>query len=252
MPRQGELDDHIHAELSRALFEGRLTPGAKLPEHRLAEIFDVSRERIRKILHRLVAERRLDSILQRGTFVPKPTSGDIRSIYQAHRVFEAGILVQVIQMMDDALTARIEAQLTQERDAALRQDRATSVALSGKFHILLVDALGNPELSRFQRELLARSAQIVSAYEPARLSRCGVDEHEAIFAALKARDTERAIALSREHFLHIEERLAEGIFERSEHDLASVLRPFKAVTKATTRKSSPAKLMRNKTRRAGS
>ena len=98
------LDDGVHAAISRALFEGRLTPGAKLPEHRLATIFDVSRERVRKALHRLVAERRLEAIPQRGTFVPCPTPEEIRTIYEAHRVFEAGVLVRLVQLLDDAMS----------------------------------------------------------------------------------------------------------------------------------------------------
>src|ERR1700678_4705818 len=84
------LDDGVHSALSRALFEGRLTPGAKLPEHRLASIFDVSRERVRKVLHRLVAERRLEAVPQRGVFVPNPTVAEIGRTYRAPRVFYAG------------------------------------------------------------------------------------------------------------------------------------------------------------------
>ena len=219
------LDDGVHAALSSALFEGRLTPGAKLPEHRLASIFDVSRERIRKVLHRLVAERRLEAIPQRGVFVPNPSAEEIRTVYQAHRVFEAGALAQLVRSLDDAILARIEAHLAEERAAAAREDRAASVRLSGLFHILLVDSLDNPELSRFLRELLARSSLMVSAFEPARLSLCGVDEHAAIAAALRAGDRDRAIALSGEHFTHIEERLAQGIVERSEREIEEVLRP---------------------------
>ena len=190
------LDDGVHAALSRALFEGRLTPGAKLPEHRLASIFNVSRERIRKVLHRLVAERRLEAIPQRGVFVPNPSLEDIGAVYQAHRVFEAGVLAELAQSPKQEILARIDAHLAEERAAAAREDRAASVRLSGQFHILLVDSLGNPELSRFLRELLARSSFMVSAFEPARLSLCGVDEHAAIAAALRARDRDRAIALS--------------------------------------------------------
>src|ERR1700683_5575450 len=104
-------DDSVHSALARALFEGRLTPGAKLPEHRLASIFDVSRERIRKVLHRLVAERRLEAIPQRGVFVPNPSAEEIRTVYQAHRVFEAGVLAQLVLSPDDAILTRIEAHL---------------------------------------------------------------------------------------------------------------------------------------------
>jgi DNA-binding GntR family transcriptional regulator len=217
------LEDGVHAALSRALFEGRLTPGAKLPEHRLAAIFDVSRERIRKVLHRLVAERRLEAIPQRGVFVPSPSREEIRNVYLAHRVFEAGVIAELARSYDQQTLDLIEAHLEKERAAGAAGDRAASVSLSGEFHLLLVDALVNPELSRFLRELLSRSSLMVSAFEPARLSICGIDEHAAIAAALKARDPDRAIALSGEHFRHIEERVQQGIVERSEREIEDAL-----------------------------
>jgi hypothetical protein len=87
---------------------------------------------------------------------------------------------------------------------------------------MLMDSLENPELSRFLRDLLPRSSLRVSAFELARLSLCGVDEHAAMAAALPAGD-ERAIALSDEPFRHIKERLAEGLIERSEMSIEQAL-----------------------------
>lgn len=219
------IDDSVHEALSQALFEGRLAPGSKLPEHRLAVIFNVSRERIRKVLHRLVAERRLDGVPQRGTFVPNPSPDEIRTVYRAHRVFEAGVLIQLANELNGMIMARIDAHLREEREAASRADRAASIRLSGAFHMLLVDSLDNAELSRFLRELLARSALMVSAFEPARHSLCAVDEHAAIAEALRSNDVERAVALSGEHFAHIEHRLAQGIVERSELSIEDALAP---------------------------
>jgi DNA-binding GntR family transcriptional regulator len=233
------LEDSVHTELSRALFEGRLTPGSKLPEHRLAKLFGVSRERIRKVLHRLVAERRLEAIPQRGVFVPNPSPQEIRTVYEAHRVFEAGVLAQLARSDDETILPRIEAHLAEEREAVAREDRAASVRLSGEFHMMLVDALGNIELSRFLRELLARSSLMVSAFEPMRLSLCGVDEHAAIASALKAKDRDRAIALSGEHFRHIEDRLAKGIVERSEREIEDALRPSDTARLPTRSRSRP-------------
>ena len=80
-------------------------PGAKLPEHRLAAIFHVSRERVRKVLHRLVAERRLEAIPQRGVFVPKPTVEEIARVYLAHRVFEAGVIAELARQPDAFIAA---------------------------------------------------------------------------------------------------------------------------------------------------
>jgi DNA-binding GntR family transcriptional regulator len=219
------VEQRVHEALSRTLLEGRLTPGAKLPEHRLAAIFHVSRERVRKVLHRLVAERRLEAIPQRGVFVPKPTVEEIARIYLAHRVFEAGVIAELTQRPNAAILDRIADHLDDERAAVERGDRAASVRLSGEFHLMLVDSLETPELSRFLRELLARSSLMVSAFEPARLSLCGVDEHAAIAAALRAGDAERAIALSGEHFRHIEERLAQGLVERMEIPIEQALAP---------------------------
>jgi hypothetical protein len=128
--------------------------------------------------------------------------------------------------LNDAMMSRIDAHLGEEREAASGADRAASVRLSGEFHVLLVDSLKSPELSHFLRELLARSSLMVSAFEPARLSLCSVDEHAAIAEALKARNVERAIALSNEHFTHIEDRLAQGIVERVERRIEDALEPL--------------------------
>jgi DNA-binding GntR family transcriptional regulator len=217
-----ETDEAIYQAILRAIMEGKLKAGTKLVENPLARIFKVSRERIRKVLHRLGAERRLEMIPNRGARVPRPTLDDVRSVYEAHRVLEAGVLVQLIRVLDDRLLARLDAHLAEERAAANRGDRANSVRLSGAFHIHLVDALGNADLSRFLRDLLSRSSVMVSVYEPATQSICAVDEHGAIVDALRARDVARAIDVSRDHFLHVEGRLRLEKDPSASEDLAAI------------------------------
>ena len=217
-----ETDEAVYGAILNAIMEGKLKAGTKLAENPLADIFGVSRERIRKVLQRLGAERRLEMIPNRGARVPRPTLEDVRSVYEAHRVLEAGVLAQLIRALDDTLLARLDAHLVEEREAAERRDRAASVRLSGAFHIHLVDALGNPNLSRFLRDLLSRSSVMVSVYEPATQSICAVDEHGAIVAALRARDVARAIEVSREHFMHVESRLRLDHEAPAPLDLAAV------------------------------
>lgn len=202
-----ELDDAVYERLSDALMEGRLKAGTKLAEHRLASALGVSRERIRKALHRLAADRRIDIIPNKGARVPSPTVEEISAVYEAHRTLEAGVLLQLGRSLTPEIVETLENHLKKEREAARRGDRASSIRLSGQFHILLVDALGNEELSRFIRDLLSRSSIMVSLYEHAAQSVCGVDEHGAIVAALKNGDAMASIALSQEHFRHVEERL---------------------------------------------
>jgi DNA-binding GntR family transcriptional regulator len=217
-------DESIHAAIARAILHGDLRAGAKLPEHRLAEIFGASRERIRKVLHRLAAERRLEIVPNRGVRVPQPTVEEVKRVYEAHRVLEAGVIVQLVAILDARMLGVLDAHLAQERLAAERGDRAESVRLSGAFHLHLVDALGNPELSRFLRDLLSRSSVMVSVYEPASQSICAVDEHGAIVEALRARDAARTIQLSQHHFLHVEQRLRMAPQDSPSGDLGQIFK----------------------------
>ena len=74
------IDESIHAAISGAILRGELKAGAKLPEHRLAGIFGASRERVRKALHRLAAERRLEIVPNRGVRVPQPTIDEVKRV----------------------------------------------------------------------------------------------------------------------------------------------------------------------------
>jgi len=85
----------IHATLAQTLLAGRLAPGTQLIETRLAQIFGVSRERVRKVLHRLGHERLLELIPNRGCFVSNPTLAQAREIYEARRIVEGGLVGQL-------------------------------------------------------------------------------------------------------------------------------------------------------------
>lgn len=217
-----DADDAIYSRVLAAILQGALKAGTKLSEPRLAEIFGVSRERVRKALHRLAAERRLEITPNRGARVPKPTIEDVKTVYTAHRVVEAGVLTQLLSDLPDGLLDKLDTHLREEQLAAERRDRAASVRLSGAFHLHLVDALGNEELSRITRDLISRSSVMVTLYEAATDSPCAVDEHGAIVAALRARDLSRALTLSREHFEHVEHRLHLDGGEPPDADLESI------------------------------
>lgn len=217
-----EADAAIHNAIEQALLQGRLPPGLRLGEHRLAAAFGVSRERIRKVLHRLAAERRLEVVPNRGVRVPRPDPAEIRAVYAARRVLEAGILLQLCRQAPRDLPARLRAHLAEERAAAEAGDRAASIRLSGAFHLLLVDALENAELSRMARDLLARSSVMMMVYAPPRQASCAVEEHAGIVAALEAGDAPRALALADHHFSHVEDRLRGEPLSPQDVDLAAI------------------------------
>ena len=78
--RMNPQEASIHRVLSQVLLAGRLAPGTQLVETRLAAVFGVTRERVRKVLHRLGHERLLEIVPNRGCFVSSPTLAQAREI----------------------------------------------------------------------------------------------------------------------------------------------------------------------------
>jgi DNA-binding GntR family transcriptional regulator len=68
---------------------------------------------------------------------------------------------------------------------------------------------------------------MVSVYEEAAQSICGVDEHRMIVEALRSRDAARAVEVSRHHFLHVEERLRFEGEAVAAPDLAAVFAQYR-------------------------
>ncbi len=223
MPK--ELNEaEIHEILSRLLLAGRIAPGTKLVEQKLAGLFAVSRERVRKVLHRLGYERLLELIPNRGAFVVDPTLEEARRLYDARRIVESGIVFQLAEGLSKDQLARLESHVRQEEAAATADDRPASIRLSGAFHMLLADMTASDLVEREMQELVSRTAMLVAFYEPGSASVCGCEEHASIIDALRRRDPSGAARAMSAHLSLIETRLKPLRCEPVGEDLETVLK----------------------------
>jgi DNA-binding GntR family transcriptional regulator len=197
----------IHHTLSQTLLAGRLAPGSQLVETRLAQIFGVSRERVRKVLHRLGHERLLDLIPNRGCFVSSPTLVQAREIYEARRIIEGGIVGRLAGRLSDAQIKALADHAQREHAALHADDRARSIQLSGEFHLLLASFAESPFVLRELQELVSRTAMLVAFFEAPTASSCACDEHDEILQALRLGDSARAMKAMHVHLSLIETRL---------------------------------------------
>ncbi len=201
------LEEAIHQTLAQTLLAGRLPPGTQLIETRLAAVFGVSRERVRKVLHRLGHERLLELIPNRGSFVSDPTLAQAREIYEARRIIEGGIAARLAGRLGTDQLAQLKAHGEHEHAAAHAGDRALSIRLSGEFHLLLAACTGSPFVVREVQELVSRTSMLVAFFEPAASTECALEEHEEILAALAQGDAARAMKAMHVHLSLIETRL---------------------------------------------
>lgn len=217
-------EEAIYEALARLLLAGRLAPGTKLVEQKIAQLFGVSRERIRKVLHRLGHERLLDLIPNRGAFVVDPSLEEARRLYEARRIVEAGIVLRLSETWSKDQAAELDKHVRQEEHAAATDDRPQSIRLSGGFHMMLAAMTGSDLVERQMQELVSRTAMLVAFYEPGVSSSCGCEEHVAIAEALARRDAVGAARSMSTHLSLIETRLRPMRCEVVAGDLESVLR----------------------------
>jgi DNA-binding GntR family transcriptional regulator len=200
-------EEAIYRTLSGALLSGLLAPGTPLRETALAEIFGVSRERARKLLQRLGTNRLIELVPNRGAFVATPSLEQARSIYEARRILETGIVTHLAPGLPSDELAKLETHIASETAALQAGDRAESVRLSAAFHMLLAEATGNTFIVQQMQELVSRTAMLVAVYEAASTTQCACDEHKDIFTSLLKGDGAGAAKAMRSHLSLIETRL---------------------------------------------
>ena len=197
----------IYEIMAGALLSGRLGPGAKLGEEKLAGLFGVSRERMRNVLHRLGHERLIDVVRNRGAFVANPGLRDAREIYEARRIVEGGIAWGLAARLSADQLAALRRHFAEEQRALRHGNRADAIRLSGAFHVVLAEMTDNPLIVRQMHELVSRTSMLVALFEKETAPGCGVDEHEAIVGALATGDPALAARAMITHLSLVETRL---------------------------------------------
>lgn len=207
-PRKGDVatDKAVYDTIRRAMLMGRLLPGTKLAEPALARVLKVSRERVRKALHRLVHEGWLEAVPNRGTFVPALTVEEVREIYDVRTMLETAIVSRLSAEHDSAAAQRLKVHVGEERIAVRNDDRGRLFGLSGEFHVLLAELCGNEQLAKLLRGLLTRSTMHFSQAAPERFQNCaGPHDHADIVKAILARDAKKAAKLMLDHLVGLAE-----------------------------------------------
>lgn len=200
-------NDEIYEKIYGAIVEHRLHPGTKLGEDRLANIFGVSRARIREVLTRMAHEQIVELFPQRGAFVARPTPEQAMEVFEARRLIEPALLRRLIHTLTPDKVARLRQHQELEIDARRRDDKHAIVRLSGEFHQLIGVLAGNTALARSIRELSMLTCLIIVLYDAPTALSCRADEHSAIVDAIAKRDTARAEILMLGHLDHIESSL---------------------------------------------
>lgn len=220
------LDTRTEAHLYRAIVDGvlahRLTPGTKLPEPDLCQLFDVGRATVRRVLEKLAHDGIVTLRPNKGAVIAEPTPEETREIFEARRALERALVELAVARVTDADLVQLRKQLDEEHAAMHRFDQPSWARLASDFHLRVAALAGNAVLLRYLSELVSRSSLIVGLYEPPGYAPCEHDEHAAIVECLARRDAHGAIERMQAHLVDLEQRI-ETTRMRGEKSLASLL-----------------------------
>jgi DNA-binding GntR family transcriptional regulator len=191
--------EEAYRYLKTRIMSADLPPGASLNELEIAAALGTSRTPVREAIRKLEQKGLAMRYPNRGAIVTKLSMTDVLEIWQLREILEPAACRLAADRVDRDALARIERAFLDLRgqemgpeayDAFLRAD----VGLHG----LIVDSTGNGTLRHVLALLNERIVQVRVVTSPARF-RHAVDEHLAIIAALKVRDSQEAMEAMRRH-----------------------------------------------------
>lgn len=206
-PLQPVAAETIARRIWAAIAERKLRPGTRLKEEELADIFSVSRARVRQALVALERDGMVTLVPNRGAFVSEPTVEEARDVFFARKVMEGRLIERLIDRITPAEIETLRAHVREERRAHAESNFAAVVRLSGEFHLRLAELSGSRYLHQVLRDLVSRTSLITAMHQPNMMHNCGPDEHEQIVLAIAGGETARAKHLMEHHLTDIENAL---------------------------------------------
>jgi len=215
----------IYAKIHAAIVERRILPGVRLVEDQLAEVFEVSRMRIRSVLQSLAHDKVVTLHRNRGAVVAYPSVREAKEVFAARRLIEAALAPDIVLKADGKALQRLKMHVKREKQGQAKPNRALELKTSHDFHTLLAEITGNRVVVDFLRELMTQSLLITAIYERPDVSSCSHQAHGQLIRFIERRDADGLAEAMRRHLDEIEGDLV--LFERQEFsaDIRAVFAP---------------------------
>ncbi|WP_089234161.1 GntR family transcriptional regulator [Tropicimonas sediminicola] len=189
--------------LATAIHEHRLSPGMKLNEDEVGEIFGVSRTIVRSALQSLSHEHLVVIEPNRGAFVARPSLREAREVFEARALLEPRTAHSAATRATPEDIALLKRHIDEEHAAIDAGETGRALRLSGDFHIEIARIADQATIAAFIGQLVARSSLIIALYWRRRKATCESHAHHALLEALEAHDAERAEELMTSHLVDL-------------------------------------------------
>jgi DNA-binding GntR family transcriptional regulator len=200
--RRRVFRDEIREQVIDEILSGRLAPGARIVETRLAQQFGVSQAPVREALRDLALFGFVVCSPFRGTYVRQVSTDDLVESYPVRAALESLAAREAATRIDDETLAALEAHIAAMRKAAEVNDHRAHVDADFAFHQTVIKAAGNHMLQDVWQSMRLATTTLVthSMTQMTHRSMFEIGErHVTVLEALRSRDPARAEHAMRRH-----------------------------------------------------
>jgi DNA-binding GntR family transcriptional regulator len=225
------LREEIREQLIDDILSGRVAPGTRIVETKLAQEMGVSQAPVREALRDLELFGFVVSSPFRGTQVRKISPADLLEIYPVRAALEGVAARAAAPRMDAPTLARLEAALDAMRDAAARDDHHAHVAADVEFHHVIIKASGNRMLHQVWQTMRLATTTFVT-HSMTQLTHRSLTEigerHVPVLEALRAGDPVLAEAEMRRHIEEPGDWIRDAVGAQPEESVTAPLTAVKS------------------------
>ena len=188
------LRDVVFNTLRQAILRGELKPGERLMEIQLANKLGVSRTPIREAIRMLEQEGLAVTIPRKGAEVAKMTEKDMEDVLQIREALdELAAKIACEQISEEQLEELVATM--HEFEESTKTDNVKKIAEADvKFHDIIYQSTGNPKLVNMLNNLREQMYRYRVEYlKDVESRKTLVEEHYAVYRALKARNQQQAV-----------------------------------------------------------
>ena len=209
------LRDVVFNTLREAILHGELKPGERLMEISLANRLGVSRTPVREAIRKLELEGLVIMIPRKGAQVAQITEQDLNDVLEVRLGLEELAMQFACERIDEEHLQEI-ARAAQDFEDLMEEGDITDLAQADvHFHELIYQATQNQRLIQIINNLREQMYRYRIEYlKDVKARRSLVEEHDALWKALKERNLEHAQVIIREHI----ERQQKNIVHNISHE----------------------------------
>jgi DNA-binding GntR family transcriptional regulator len=189
------LPEAVAEKLREAILAGRLKPGERLVEQKLASILRIGQPTLREALKELEFQGFVRKSPKKGTYVTELTAEDFLKIQEVRMALEVVAIEKAAGHMTDEAVRDLEKLVSTMRAAAQKFDLANFHRSDLAFHRIVWDLTGNEYLGfALERVAFGLFAFVLLQRDPSASNEfiASAEQHAQIVTGLRTRDPKRA------------------------------------------------------------